>query len=198
MHDMKLQRIIYADAPTGTKKYIVTLTEEERTDLTKLTTAGRTAARKLVHAWIMLKADASPGQPHWTDEQIRDAYGVSLATIARVRRVFVAEGVSAALSRRAGVAPRPRKLDGEQEAHLVALMCSAVPEGHSRWTVRLLADRFVELAGAVEISRETVRRALKKKRVEALAAEGMVHPAGGERRLRLPHGRRARRVHPTV
>ena len=198
MNGMKLKRMIYADAPTGTKKYIVTLTEDERADLTKLTMAGRTGARKLVHAWVLLKADASPGQPQWTDEQIRDAYGVSLPTIARVRRVFVEEGVRAALTRRAGIAPHPRKMDGEQEAHLVALMCSAVPAGHSRWTVRLLADRFVELAGAVEISRETVRRVLKTKRVEAMAAEGMVHPARGERRLRLPHGRRARRVHPTV
>lgn len=198
MRGMKLDRIIYADTPTGTKKYIVTLTEEERADLVKRTSAGRTAARKLVHAWVLLKADASPGQPRWTDEQIRDAYGVSLATIGRVRRAFVDEGLAAALTGRRRPAPRPRKMDGEQEAHLVALMCGPVPEGHSRWTVRLLADKFVELAGSVDISRETVRRVLKKNRVEAVATEGVVHPPGGKRRLRLPHGGRARRVHPTV
>ena len=159
---MKLERIIYADIPTGTKKYIVTLTEEERAELVKRTTAGRTAARQLIHAWILLKADASPGQPRWTDEQIGDAYGVSLATIARVRRALVEEGLAAALTARPRSAPRPRKMDGEQEAHLVALMCSPVPEGYSRWTVRLLADKFVKLAGSVDISRETVRRVLKK------------------------------------
>lgn len=187
---MKLKRIIYAATPTGTKKYIVTLTEEERADLTKLTTGGRTAARKLVHAWILLKADASPGQPHWTDEQIGEAYGVSLATIGRVRRAFIDDGIAAALLARPRSAPQPRKMDGEQEAHLVALMCSPVPTGHSRWTVRLLADKFVELAGSVDISRETVRRVLKKKRVEAMAADGVVYPTGGEWRLRRAHGRR--------
>ncbi len=192
---MKLQRIIYADTPTGIKKYIVRLTEEERGELTRLTTAGRTAARTLVHAWILLKADASLGQPHWTDEQIGDAYGVSLATIGRVRRTCVEGGITAALLARPRPAPRPRKMDGEQEAHLVALMCSPVPNGYSRWTVRLLADTFVELAGSVVISRETVRRVLKKKRAEAMAAEVVVYSPRAQRRLRVPHGGRTGRVH---
>ena len=178
MSGRKLDRIIYAETPTGTRKYIVTLTEEERTDLLKVTTAGRTAARKLVHAWILLKADASPGQPHWTDAQIRDAYGVSLATIGRLRRALVEAGRAAALTRRARPAPRPRQRDGEQEAHLVALMCSPLPDGYSRWTVRLLADKLVALAGSVDLSRETVRRLLKHNRVEAVATDGVGHSPG--------------------
>lgn len=195
---MNLKRIIDAESARSTKQYIVTLTEEERSTLEQLPSGGRTAARKLRHAWVLLKADACVGPPGWTDEQIRDAYGVSLATIARVRRAFVAEGVTAALTRQASVAARPRKMAGEQEAHLVALMCRAVPEGHSRWTVRLLADKFVELAGTVEVSRETVRRVLKEKRVAAVATEAVVYPTGGERRLRLSHGGRARRGHPAL
>jgi len=194
--DMKLERINYADTPTGRKKYIVTLTQEERRELEKLTTTGRTAARTLRHAWVLLKADASPGGPRWTDEQIREAYGVSLDTIGRVRQAFVAEGVSVALCGRPRPAPPPRKMDGAQEAHLIALLCGPAPAGSDRWTMRLLADRFVQLEGSVPISRETVRRVLKKNRAQALAADGMVHSPGGERGVRRADGGRAGRVHP--
>jgi hypothetical protein len=181
MRGMKLARILYAETLTGTKKYIVRLAEEERTEIERLTATGRTAARTLRHAWVLLKADAQPEGPGWADEQIRGAYRVSINTIGRIRQAFVEEGLDAALRGRPRPAPRPRKMDGEQEAHLVALLCGPVPGGQARWTVRLLADHFVQLAGRVAVSRETVRRTLKKKRAQALAADGMVHPAGAER-----------------
>ena len=178
---MKLERIIYAETLPGTKKYIVRLTEEERADVERLTTTGRTAARTLRHAWVLLKAEARPQGPGWTDELIRDAYGVSINTIGRIRQAFVEEGLAAALRGRPRPAPRPRKMDGEQEAHLVALLCGPAPAGYSRWSVRLLADRFVQLDGSVPIARETVRRVLKKKRTQTVADQGVVHSAGSER-----------------
>lgn len=178
---MRLERIIYAETLPSTKKYIVRLTAEERAEVARLTTTGRTAARTLRHAWVLLKADAAPDGPGWTDVQIADAYGVSINTIGRIRQAFVEEGVAAALRGRPRPAPRPRKMDGEQEAHLVALLCGPVPAGQARWSVRLLADRFVQLAGSVAVSRETVRRTLKKKCAQALAADGMVHPARRQR-----------------
>jgi len=129
---MKLTRILYAETLTGTKKYIVRLTEEERTELERQTTTGRTAARTLRHAWVLLQADAAPDGPGWTDEQIRSAYRVSINTIGRVRQAFVEEGLEMAVRGRLWPAPAPRKMDGEQEAHLVALLCGPVPEGHAR------------------------------------------------------------------
>lgn len=188
---MKLERIIYAETLTVRKKYIVRLTQEERAELERLTTTGRTAARTLRHAWVLLKADASAGGPRWRDEQIQDAYGVSINTIGRIRQAFVEECLETALAGRLRPVPPPRKMDGEQEAHLVALLCGPVPEGHARWTVRLLADRFVQLEGSVDVSRETVRRTLKKKRAQAVATDGMVHPSRGKRGVRRAHGGRA-------
>ncbi len=188
---MKLTRIIYADTQTGTKKYIVRLTETERAELEHLTTTGRTAARTMRHAWVLLQADVGTEAGGWTDEQIQATYRVSRTTVGRIRQAFVEEGMEAALRGRPRPAALPRKMDGEQEAHLVALLCGPVPEGQSRWTLRLLADRFVQLAGSVEVSRETVRRVLKKKRAQAMAADRMVHSTGGKRRVRLSHGRRA-------
>ena len=142
-------------------KYHVTLTEEERTQLAALTHAGRIAARTLTHAWILLKADASPDGPAWADGQIRDAFGVGWSTIARVRRAFVEEGLDAALYPKRPPPRLPTKLDGANEAHLVALVCSTPPAGQERWTLRLLAEHFVTLEGE-RVSYETVRRALKK------------------------------------
>jgi transposase len=142
-------------------KYHVTLTEEERTRLEALTQAGRIAARTLKHAWILLKADAGPGGPAWSDGRIREAFGVGWSTIARVRRALVEEGLDAALYPKRPPPRLPTKLDGANEAHLVALACSTPPEGQERWTLRLLAEHFVTLEGET-ISYETVRRALKK------------------------------------
>lgn len=144
------------------KKYIVTLTEKEREELEQMISTGKHSARKLTHARILLKADESTEGPHWTDEQISEAIGASLATVGRVRQQLVEEGVDAAISRRKGSGIRELKLDGEREAHLVALTCSEPPDGQARWTLRLLAEKMVELEYIDSISYETVRRTLKK------------------------------------
>jgi transposase len=141
------------------KKYKVTLTEEERKTLEHLISRGKGAARKLLHARILLKADESVG---WTDEAISEALEVSLSTIGRVRERFVEEGVEAALERKAPNRVYQRRLDGAQEAHLVALVCSPPPEDRGRWTLKLLADKMVELEYVEYVSKETVRQTLKK------------------------------------
>jgi hypothetical protein len=144
------------------KKYIVKLTEQEREELEQMISTGKHSARKLMHARILLKADESTEGPHWTDEQICEAIGASLSTIGRVRQQFLEEGVEAAISRRKGSGIRDLKIDGELEAHLVALTCSSPPKGHARWTLRMLADKMVELEYIDSMSYETVRRTLKK------------------------------------
>lgn len=147
------------------KKYKVTLTPDERTSLQGLVSAGKAAARQLVHARILLKADAAPGGPAWTDERIVEAVEVSRATVERVRQRFVEHGLEAALVRKAQDRPsRPRALDGRGEARLVALACSQAPDGRASWTLQLLADRLVELRVVDAISGETVRQVLKKTR----------------------------------
>jgi transposase len=145
------------------KKYVVHLTEEKRSQLETLVRSGRAHARKLLYARILLKADAD-GPDRWTDERIADALEVSTATAARERRRFCEEGLEVALMPRKPGRPRRRVLDGRAEAHLVALSCSDPPEGRERWSLRLLADRMVELGHADELSYETVRRTLKKTR----------------------------------
>ena len=144
------------------KKYHVTLTAEERTQLQDLLAAGKTAARTLTHVRILLKADESADGPGWTDEAIREALEVGLATIGRVRQRFVEESLEAALHRQAPTRVYEHLVDGECEAHLVALACSTPPTGHKQWTLRLLADKLVELAYIDSISHETVRQVLKK------------------------------------
>jgi transposase len=140
------------------KRYLVTLTDEERQSLRDLVSKGKTSARAIEHARVLLKADVAED---WNDEQISRADGVSIRTVERVRQRFVEDGLEAAL--RPPRVPRPpRKLDGEVEAHLVALACSDPPEGRSRWTVRLLAQKLVELGHVDSISHESVRTALKK------------------------------------
>jgi transposase len=144
------------------KKYLVTLTGEERRSLHGLTTAGKASALRQTHARILLKADQGSGGPAWPDERIAEALEVGLATVARVRQRFVEEGLEAALRRKPQRSHRPRKLDGRGEARLIALACAAPPEGRKEWTMRLLADRLVELEVVESISDETVRRVLKK------------------------------------
>ncbi len=143
------------------KKYVVKLTEEERQRLETLVSQGKAAARKITRAWILLKADAAAG-PAWSDEQIRTTFAVGLVTIYRVRQSFVEEGLEAVLTRRPKSRHRRRKLDGEQEAHLIALACSKPPPGRRRWTVRLLAEKMVELEYTDRVCPETVRQTLKK------------------------------------
>jgi len=144
------------------KKYIVTLTEEERRMLQGMLSRGKAAARKLTHARILLRADASPGGPAWGDDAIAEGLEVGRATVSRVRQEFVEEGLEAALERRKPRRQYVRRLDGEGEARLVALACQEPPEGRSGWTLKLLADRMVALEYVEQISYQTVRRTLKK------------------------------------
>ena len=145
------------------KKYLVTLTDEECHSLRKLVRSGQAGARKITRARILLKADQNHGGPAWTDQQICHALDVGVATVERVRKRFVEDGLEAALTRRK---PKTRwfrrKLDGHQEAQLVTLACSKPPEGRDRWSLRLLADTLVELEIVDSISYQTVRRVLKK------------------------------------
>ena len=144
------------------KKYPVILSGAQREHLKSLIAAGTAPARKLTHARILLKADQSPEGPGWVDEQVADAVEVSQPTVARVRKQYFEEGLEAALNRRPPKREYQRKLDGEQEAHVLALACSEPPEGQARWSLRLLADRLVELEVVEEVSYQTVRRILKK------------------------------------
>jgi transposase len=144
------------------KKYVVKLKRDERQHLQTLSQNGKGSAKMLTHARILLKADQTKGQPAWTDETISDALDISVATVERVRQKYVCHGLDAAVKRRARERERTRRLDGKQEAHLIALTCSEPPAGHARWTMRLLADRMIELEYVDELSRETVRRTLKK------------------------------------
>jgi transposase len=137
------------------KKYIVTLTDDERTPLLALTKRGKVSARRLTRAHLLLQADAG-----LSDATIAQALHIGTATVERLRKRFVEAGLEAALSER----PRPggqRKLDGKQEAFLIALACSAPPEGRTCWTMQLLADKLVEVQVVKAISDETVRRTLK-------------------------------------
>jgi DNA-binding transcriptional ArsR family regulator len=144
------------------KKYPVILSETERDELKGLIAAGTAPARKLTHARILLKADQSPEGPGWVDEMVAEAVEVSQPTVSRVRKQYVEEGLEAALNRRPPNREYHRKLDGQQEARLVALACSEPPEGQARWSLRLLADRMVELEVVDDLSYQTVRRTLKK------------------------------------
>lgn len=144
------------------KKYIITLTEEERQMLGEMISRGKAAARKLTHARILLKADQSQGGPSWGDAAIAEGLDVGTATVERVRKRFIEEGLEAALDRRQPRRQYPHKLDGDGEAHLIALACREAPEGRSRWTLRLLAEQMVALEYVDKLSKDTVRRTLKK------------------------------------
>src|ERR1700736_2898663 len=143
------------------KVYRVKLTPEERAHLLELLSKGKAAARTLTHARILLKADEGVDGPRLTDEEIADALEVNRSTVERVRVRCVEEGFEAALRPRPSRQLHPRKLDGIQEAHLVALACSPAPKGRVRWSLRLLADKLVELEIVDDISYEAVRQTLK-------------------------------------
>ncbi len=145
------------------KRYIVTLTEEERTELQGLLTRRKASALKQAHARILLMADCSEGGPNWSDSRIAEAVEVGTATVERVRKRFVEQGLEAALVRKPQERPsRLKTLDGRAEARLIALACSPPPDGRKTWTMKLLADRLVELEIVEAVSDETVRRCLKK------------------------------------
>jgi transposase len=147
------------------KKYLVTLTPEERQQLSRLTSSGKAAALVLTRARILLKADQASGGPAWEDATIAAALDCGHRTVERVRQRFVEDGLDAALQRKQQDRPsRPRKLDGRAEARLIALACSQPPDGRKAWTLQLLADRLVELRVVDSVCDETVRRVLKKTR----------------------------------
>lgn len=139
------------------KKYVVELTAEEQTELEILTLNNKAARNKVVKAFVLLRANAG-----WLDEEIVSAYGISLRTVERIREGFVEEGMEAALNRKPTSRMYRRKIEGEEEAYLIALCCSQPPEGHAHWTMQLLADKMVELEYVDSVSDETVRQVLKR------------------------------------
>lgn len=144
------------------KKYIVRLTEAERTYLESLIDTGKVAAYKRLHAEILLKADMSELGEKWRDSQISEAFGVSTRTVERVRERLVQQGLESALNRAEPSRVKSRTIDGENEAHLIALSCGEPPEGRSRWTLRLPGQQMVELGYVESVSHETIRQTLKK------------------------------------
>jgi hypothetical protein len=145
------------------KKYLVTLTPEEHDRLTALVSAGRRSALTITRARILLKADQAGGGPAWDDARIAEALDCGRRTVERVRQRFVGRGLDLALGRKPQDRPsRERKFDGAAEARLIALACSPPPDGRARWTLKLLADKLVELEVFDAVDDETVRRVLKK------------------------------------
>jgi transposase len=152
-------------------RYKVTLTENERKELEALTRKGKTQARKFILARALLLCDAGPLGPAWNVADVASALGVTSRTIEHLKKRFVEDGIEAALERKAREKP-PRDVifDGAFEARLVALACSQAPEGYRRWTVRLLADKVVELNLAPSVSHMTVQRVLKKMNLNLTSA----------------------------
>jgi hypothetical protein len=143
------------------KKYVVRLTEEARKELRELVKKGKGPVSRVKHAHLLLAVDADG--PAWTDERAAQAYRCHQGTVENVRRHFVERGLVEALERKRQTRPSRRRLmDGEKEAHLIALACSAPPAGRARWTLKLLADRLVVLDVVDSICPETVRQTLKK------------------------------------
>lgn len=177
------------------KLYPVKLMPAEREKLRAMLTKGNHAALCQRRARTLLLADAGR-----SDQGIAEALQVARATVERTRRRCFEEGMEAALQRRPQRRPSRRpKLDGEKEAHLVALACSPPPEGHSQWSLRLLADRIVELKIVDSASHELVRRTLEKKRAQALVkTRAVVHPTRAKRRVRGLHGRHPGSLHPAL
>jgi transposase len=143
-------------------KYVVKLSASEYAQLHALLRTGTAAAAAQAHARILLKADQGEGGPAWPDARIAEAVEVGLSTVHRVRQAYVEQGLEAALHRKRPAGRQYRKLDGAQEARLIALACSPPPEGSNRWTLRLLADQLVALEVVASISPECVRATLKK------------------------------------
>ena len=143
------------------RKYVVRLGCNEREALELLVKKGKTQAYRIKHANILLAVDADGCE--WSDEEAAEAFGCHVNTVSNVRQRFVEQGLEAALERKKQDSPsRERILDGEKEARLIALACSAPPEGRSKWTLQLLADKLVVLKVVESISDQTVRRTLKK------------------------------------
>ena len=150
------------------KKHIIKLAEEERTYLAEKIASGVDAARSLRRAMILLKADQGEHGPAWSDEKISEAYEIGKTSVYKIRKQYHERGLEGTLSRKKPDRIYERRLDGEAEAHLIALTCSEAPEGFERWTLRLLGDQMVELAYVESVSHETIRSCLKKQ-TQALA-----------------------------
>ncbi|HET8851939.1 MAG TPA: helix-turn-helix domain-containing protein, partial [Ktedonobacteraceae bacterium] len=147
----------------STPRYPVTLTAEQREQLTHLIRTGRSLSYQQVVARVLLKADRSQGEPPPTDGQIAEALEISRRTVIRIKERFAREGLEAALRRNyPPTRPLQRRVHGQEEAHLIALACGPAPEGQQRWTLRLLADKMVQLQYVEQISYETIRQVLKK------------------------------------
>lgn len=145
------------------QKYIVKLTEAERYQLKQILSAGTSSARKMRRAQILLKSDSSPDGPNWSYQAIGEAFNVSQPTISEVRRTYAESGLEAAINRKKPERVYEHRLDGVAEAHLIALACGEPPEGHERWTLRLLRERMIKLSYVENVSHETLRTTLKKK-----------------------------------
>jgi transposase len=143
-------------------KYPIELNDEQRQYLEKITSSGTSPAREIKHAQILLKSDWGV---NWSYEQISKAFDVCDSTITKVRKAFVKNGLEAALQRKRPDREYEHALDGDAEAHLIALACSAPPTGREHWSLRLLQDRFVKLGYSESISHETIRRVLKKRKL---------------------------------
>ena len=148
------------------KRYVVTLSTDERKELEALTTSGKSSRNKVVKAFILLKADEGKQGESWTDLQIADAYNISVSTVEQTRERFVEGGLEGALTHRPTRRVYRRKIEGEEEAHLIALACSDPPEGRAEWTMQLLADKMVELNYVESVSDETVRQVLKQNEIK--------------------------------
>jgi len=140
-------------------RYAVDLTDTERTVLREIISKNKAKRSTIVNAYILLKADRSCG---WTNADIAGAYEVSTKKVEQLKKRFVEEGFEAALYRKPVTNAHRRKITGDEEAHLIALYCRQAPDGHDRWTLRMLAEKMVELDVIASVSHETIRRTLKK------------------------------------
>ena len=177
------------------KKFVVRLSAEEREQLQALVRKGKSPAKRLLKARILLKADVSEAGEGWSDSRIIEALETSTSMVYRVRKQLVEEGFEAVLSRKPRATPAVSPIfDGEKEAKLIALACSKPPKGRARWSLRLLEDKVVELAIVERASDSTIGRVLKK-HSQAASPAAVGHPAEGQRRLRGRYGRRAGRLY---
>jgi len=144
------------------KKYVVKLTEEERTYLAEKISSGVESASSLRRAWVLLKADQGEQGPAWSDAHISEAYEISPTSVYQIRRRYYQRGMKGTIARKKPERVYERCLDGEAEAHLIAMTCGDPPEGYGRWTLRLLRDEMVALEYVESVSHETIRSTLKK------------------------------------
>ena len=180
------------------KKYIVRLEAEERAALEHMVRTGKRSALTIRHASILLAVDESDAGSRMTDAETARAFGVAVRSVESLRQRLVEEGLESALQRKKQIRPSvERMFDGEKEAQLIAIACGPKPEGRTRWTLELLADRVVKLKIVEKCSPKTIERVLKK-RIKTLAAEDVVHSTGIRRRIRVRHGEHAGRVQTAV